>query len=102
MMTDSASTNASSKLPHQELVRNVDTEPPEVDPFRPLHEACDRLCVQKPKTDPEMQRLGKLWNGRRDVGLSLFGYAAQDFEFLRHFPGLERLDVQVPIVRNIQ
>jgi len=57
MMTDSASTNVGSKIPHQELVRNVDTEPPEVDPLRPLHDACDRLCVQKPKNDLEMQRL---------------------------------------------
>src|SRR6266850_7659191 len=102
MMTDSASTNVGSKIPHQELVRNVDTEPPEVDPLRPLHNACDRLCVQKPKNDREMQQLGKLWNGRRDVELRLLGYAAENFEFLRHFPGLERLNVQVPIVRNIE
>src|SRR5882762_5682073 len=101
MMTDSASTNGSSKIPHQELVRNVDTESPEVDPWRPLHEACDRLCVQKPKTDLEMRRLGELWNGRRDVELRLLGYAAEDFEFLRYFPGLERLNVQVPVIRNI-
>src|SRR5437764_6195107 len=100
MITDRPSTNASSKSPQQELVRNVDTEPPEVVPLRPLHAACDRLCVQKPKTDPEMQQLAKLWNGRRDVGLSLFGYAAENFEFLRYFPGLERLNVQVPIIRN--
>src|SRR6266481_2228398 len=102
MTTDSASTNVGSKIPHQELVRNVDTEPPGVDPLRPLHEGCDRLCLQKPKSDLEMQQLGKLWNGRRDVGLSLFGYAAENFEFLRYFSGLERLNVQVPIVRNIE
>src|SRR5258707_1005966 len=100
MMTDSASTNVGSKTPHQELVRNVDTESPEVDPLRPLHEACDRLCVQKPKNDLEMQQLGKLWNGRRDVELRLLGYAAENFEFLRYFPGLERLNVQSPIIRT--
>jgi len=96
-------TDASSKsILHQEFVRNVDTETTlQLDPWRPLHEACGRLSIQKPKNDPEMQQVGKLWNGRRDVELRLWGYAVQDFEFLRYFPGLERLNVQVPIVKNI-
>ncbi|HYK79222.1 MAG TPA: hypothetical protein VEU95_06315, partial [Micropepsaceae bacterium] len=97
MMTDSASTNA-----HAERVRNIDTDTTlGLDPWRPLPEACRALCVQKPKTDLDLQRIGKLWNGRRDVELRLLGYAVEDFELLRHFPGLERLNVQVPIVRNI-
>src|SRR5437016_5837184 len=49
-----------------------------------------------------MRRVSELWNGRRDVELRLWGYAAQDFEFLRYFPGLERLNVQVPIIRSIE
>jgi len=102
-MTDSASTNVSrEKILLQELDRNVDTEPLELDPWRPLHEACDRLCIQKPKNDQEMQQVSRLWNGRRDVELRLLGYTAKDFEFLRYFPDLERLNVQVPIVKNIE
>ena len=102
MMKNSASANAAAgNIPLHELARNVDTDPPGLDPWRPLHEACVRVCVQKPKNDLEMQRLGKLWNGRRDVGLGLMGYAVQDFESLRYFPGLERLNVQNPIIRNI-
>jgi hypothetical protein len=48
-----------------------------------------------------MQRLGNLWNGRRDIELRLLGYAVQNLEFLRYFLGLQRLNVEVPIVRNI-
>ena len=59
------------------------------------------LCIQKPKTDVELRRISELWNGRRDVELQLWGYAVQDLEFLRYFSGLERFNVQVPIVRNI-
>jgi hypothetical protein len=91
----------SGKIPHHELARELDTGPPDLDPWRPLHESCDRLSFQTPKSDPEMRRIGELWNGRRDVELRLLGYAAKDFEFLRYFPGLERLNVQVPIIKNI-
>ena len=91
-MTDSASTSVSGKnVPHQERVRDVDAEATlGLDPWRPLHEACDRLHIHKPKNDLEMQQVSRLWNGRRDVELRLLGYATQDFEFLRSFPGLER------------
>jgi hypothetical protein len=104
MTTDSAGENMRSKnIPHQELVRNVDTDTTlGLDAWRPLHEACDRLCMQKPKSDLEMQQVSKLWNGRHDVELRLLGYAAEDFEFLRYFPGLVRFNVQVPIIRNIE
>ena len=53
-------------------------------------ESITALCIQKPKNDLEMQTVGTLWNRRNDVELRLLGYAAQDFEFLRYFPGLER------------
>ena len=48
-----------------------------------------------------MRRLADLWNGRRDVELRLLGYAAENLEFLRYFPGLEKLNLQVPIVKDI-
>jgi hypothetical protein len=103
MTTDGAGANVRGKsIPHQELVRNVDTDTTlGLDLWRPLHEACDRLCIQKPKNDLEMQQVSRLWNGRYDVELRLLGYAADDLEFLRYFPGLERLNVQVPIIKNI-
>ena len=103
MMTDSASMNVSgSTVPLPELARNIDNETTlGLDPWRPLHEGCDRVCIQKPKNDLDMQQVSRLWNGRRDVELRLLGYAARDFEFLRYFPGLARLNVQVPIIRNI-
>lgn len=104
MMTDSTYTTASGMVtPHQETVRDFDFDTAlELDPWRPLHEACDRLCLRKPVNDEEMQRVANLWNGRRDVELRLFGYATSDFEFLRYFPGLERLNVQTPSIKNIE
>ena len=92
---------SSENILHQESLRNVDTDKTlGLDPWRPLHEACRTVCMQTPKNDLDMQQVSKLWNGRRDVRLSLLGYASEDFEFLRYFPGLERLDVQSPIIRK--
>jgi hypothetical protein len=104
MMIEIASTNVSgSTVARLEVARNIDNETTlGLDPWRPLHEGCERLCVQKPKNDLDMQQVSRLWNGRRDVELRLLGYAVEDFEFLRYFPGLQRLNVQVPIIRNIE
>lgn len=104
MMTNNASTSVSGNtVPYQELGRNIDNETTlGLDPWRPLHDACNSICVQKPKNDLDMQQVSKLWNGRRDVELRLLGYAVQDLECLRHFPGLQRLNVEVPIIRNIE
>jgi len=90
-------------VPVEERGRNIDNDTTlGLDAWRPLHAHCYSLNVQTPKTDAEMQRLAALWNGRRDVELGLWGYATQDFECLRHFPGLERLNVQCPVIRNIE
>jgi hypothetical protein len=102
MTNNSASAHAvSGDIPHNEVVRNIDTDTTlGLDAWRPLHEACKCVCVQTPKSDLDMQQVSKLWNGRRDVGLWLAGYATEDFEFLRYFPGLERLNVQSPTIRK--
>jgi hypothetical protein len=94
-------TEAPSQQPFHERFRDLDTDLPALDVWRPLHEACVMLSIQKPRDDAEMRRIAELWNGRRDVGLRLLGYAAQDLEFLRHFSGLEKLNLQVPIIRNL-
>lgn len=103
MMIDSTNPAASgTSVPHPETVRDFDTDAAlKLDPWRPLHPACDRLFLRKPLSDDEMRKVAELWNGRRDVELRLFGYATPDFEFLRYFPGLERLNVQTPSIRNI-
>jgi len=99
---DQAASASSDVIPHQERVRNIDTDARlGLDPWRPLHEACTCLCVQTPKTDADMQRLATLWNGRGDIELRLLGYATQEFEFLRHFQGLQRFHVESPTIRNI-
>src|ERR1043165_1246567 len=88
---------------HPERAREFDNDATlGLDPWRPLHEACICLCVQRPKTDAELQLLAALWNGRREVELRLLGHATADLEFLRYFAGLERLHVESPIVRTIE
>src|SRR5262249_47883764 len=103
IMTDSASTNLSgTAAAYADLSRNIDEDAIlGLDPWRPLPQGCRALCVQTPKTDADMERLSHLWNGRRDIELRLSGYAVQDLESLRYFPGLQRLHVEVPIVKNI-
>jgi len=103
MMTDSTSTNLSgTATAYADLSRNIDEDAIlGLDPWRPLPQGCRALCVQTPKTDADMERLSQLWNGRRDIELRLSGYAVQDLESLRYFPGLQRLHVEVPIVKNI-
>lgn len=104
MMTESSHTTATAAaVPHRETVRDFDFDGAlKLDPWRPLHQACDRLCLNKPLNDEHMQRVATLWNGRRDVELRLFGHATPDLEFLRYFPGLERLNVQTPCIRSIE
>ena len=53
----------------KERARDVDTELPGLDPWRPLPDDCVCLSMRKPKTDLDMQRVSELWNGRRDVEL---------------------------------
>src|ERR1043165_4610668 len=88
---------------HPERARNLDEDATlGLDPWRPLHDACICVCIQQPKTDAELQRLAELWSGRRHVELRLLGYATESLEFLRHFPGLQRLHIESPIIRSIE
>jgi hypothetical protein len=87
--------------PFHERFRDIDGDLPGLDPWRPLHQACIRLSIQKPMDGAQMRRLAELWNGRRDVEVRLLGYAAEDLEFLGYFSDLEKLNVQVPIIKDI-
>jgi hypothetical protein len=101
MITDTTIAGGSD-VPHQEQVRDVDTDAAlGLDPWRPLHKACERILVSKPQSDGHMQRVAALWGGRRDVELGLYGYAREDLEFLRDFGGIERLNIQSPVVRSL-
>jgi hypothetical protein len=46
-----------------------------------------------------MRRLAGLYRTGGDVEVQLLGVAAEDLEFLRYFSGLERLNVQVPVIK---
>jgi hypothetical protein len=59
-----------------------------------IHPLTNSIAIRAASAGQPVQRqVSKLWNGRRNVELRLLGYAAQDFEFLRYFPGLELLNV---------
>jgi hypothetical protein len=101
-MTDRVRDSANG-ISNLEVARNVDTDATlGLDPWRPLHERCERLCLQKPKTDREMQQLAQLWGGHGNIELRLLGHAARNLEFLGYFSGLQRLNVQTPIITNIE
>jgi len=89
------------RAPLQERFRDIDIELPGLDPWRPLHASCVRISIQKPTAETQLLRVAELWNGRRDVELRLLGYAAEDLEFLRYFSGLEKLNLQVPVIKDI-
>jgi hypothetical protein len=101
MITDTTSAGG-SHVPHQEQVRDVDADATQgLDPWRPLHDACKSIHVSKPQSEADMRRVAALWDGRRDVALGLYGYACEDLDFLRHCGGLERLNIQSPVVRSL-
>src|ERR1051326_6211538 len=110
MTTDNTHPPASgTAIPHPETVRDfVSDAALKLDPWRPLHPACDRLLLCKPlggegeqRRRARRQRRPALWNGRPDVEVQLFGSATLYFDFVRYFRGLQRLNVQTPSIRNI-
>ncbi len=48
-----ASTEVWSDPPFRERFRDIDTELGDLDPWRPLHEACVRVSIQKPTDDSQ-------------------------------------------------
>jgi hypothetical protein len=92
---------AASATPPIERIRSIDSEGVGLDPWRPLHPGCAGIAIQQRADDAMMRRVAELWNGRPDVELRFLGYSVEDLEFLRDFPGLEKLNLQVPIIKDI-
>jgi hypothetical protein len=65
------------------------------DPFRPLEPECRVVQFGQPLSDDELRRAGEIIAGRPDVVLRIFQPAAADLKFLRHFPALARLQLEV-------
>jgi hypothetical protein len=65
------------------------------DPFRPLEPECRVVQFSKPLSQGELRRAGEIMAGRPDVVLRVFQRKAADLQFLRHFPGLARLQLEI-------
>jgi internalin A len=65
------------------------------DPFRPLEGECKVVQFSQPLLDDDLRRAGELLRERPDVELYVYGRAARDLGFLRHFPGLARLHLSL-------
>ncbi len=63
------------------------------DPLRPLEPECRVLQFSEPLDPPTLVRAGELLRDRPEVMLYVYRRAAKDLDFLRHFPGLQRLHV---------
>jgi internalin A len=75
------------------LRRSKGDRGPTRDFLRPLEQECTVLQFDQPLTTDELRAAGELLAGRPDVQLYVYGRAAQDLEFLKHFPGLRRLQL---------
>jgi len=64
------------------------------DAFRPLGEECHTVQFNQPLDDTEMAAMGRLFDGRPDVTLYVYG-GVKDLEFLRFFPALRSLQLAV-------
>lgn len=67
----------------------------EPDSFRPLGPECTLVTIGQPLEPAELERVAILVQGRPDVTLRFHTRAARDLEFLRYFPGLQRLSVDL-------
>jgi hypothetical protein len=65
------------------------------DAFRPLEAECNVVQFSEPMLDDDLRRAGALLRERPDVELYVYGRAARDLDFLRHFPGLSRLHLSL-------
>ena len=65
------------------------------DSFRPLAAECTLATIGQPLTAAELDRVAELIRGRPEVTLRFHSKAARDLEFLRYFPGLARLSIDL-------
>ena len=61
------------------------------DPFRPLEPECKVVQINQPLTPEELEKAAAIMRGRPDVELYVYGPVSRNLEFLRYFPGLRRL-----------
>jgi hypothetical protein len=65
------------------------------DSFRPLGAQCTLVTIGQPLEPAELEQVAALIQGRPDVTLRFHTKAARDLEFLRYFPRLQRLSVDL-------
>jgi hypothetical protein len=65
------------------------------DSFRPLGAECTMVTIGQPLTPAELEQVAALIQGRPDVTLRFHTKAGRDLEFLRYFPRLQRLSLDL-------
>lgn len=60
-----------------------------------LEPECNLVTIDRRLGPAELERVASLLSGREDVTLRFHSRAARDLEFLRHFPGLRRLSIDL-------
>ena len=70
--------------------------------FRPLEPACQVVQFSQPLPPALLERAGALMAGRPELQLYVYGRAAADLEFLRHFRTLRRLHVALYELEDIK
>jgi hypothetical protein len=71
------------------------------DPFRPLEPECDVVQFSQPLAEEDLRRAGDLLRERPDVELYVYGRASPNLAFLRHFPDLRWLNLQLYELEDI-
>lgn len=71
------------------------------DSFEPLGAECTRVAVRLPMAPADLERLAGLIEGRPDVTLHFHTAPWKDLEFLKHFPSVRRLSVDLWSLEDI-
>lgn len=72
------------------------------DQLRPLEPECERVQFYDPLREVELDHVAALLEQAPHVTLRAFGRAATDLEFLRHFPRLRRLEIDLFSLRHLE
>lgn len=71
------------------------------DPFQPLESDCRVIQFSEPLTEAQLERAGRLIEGRPEIELYVYGRVWRDLSFLRYFNGLKRFHLALYEVDDI-
>ncbi|GLQ89976.1 hypothetical protein GCM10007898_35510 [Dyella flagellata] len=71
------------------------------DSFEPLGPECTLVAVRLPMTPVDLEKLARLLEGRPEVTLRFHSAPVTDLDFLKYFPGVRRLSVDLWSLEDI-